>query len=115
MTHSEWLQAFVDRRAVKHTHKSTETVGDHPKHTGIGKKNTSFYPGCCNVLFDRKTIPKSGKSIKDGFFIKDKGTYSLVYDIQTRALLGLDINKLKEYRELLNDRIESSINEYRRV
>ena len=103
MSHSEWLKAFVERRAAKHTPKSTETVGEHPKHTGIGKKNTSFYPGCCNVLFDRKTIPKSGKSIVDGCFIKDKGSYELVYDTQTRALLGLDRRKIKQYKELLHE------------
>ena len=103
MTHSEWLQAFVERRAVKHTPKVIGVVGEHPKYTGIGKKDTSFYTGSCNVLFDRKTIPKSGKSIVDGCFIKDKGSYKLVYDISTRALLGLDPNKIEQYKILLEE------------
>lgn len=103
MTHTEWLTAFQERQAAKHLHKQSFTAGEHPKHTGIGKRDTSFYPGHCNVIFDRKTIPKSGKSIKDGFFIKQKDHYSLVYDIQTRALCGLDKNKLKEYRRRLNE------------
>jgi len=100
---SDWLKAFQERQAEKHKPKLHPVVGEHPKHTGIGKKDTTFYPGCCNVCYDRQKLPKSGKSIVDGCFIRDKGTYKLVYDISTRALLGLDINKIKQYKELLNE------------
>ncbi len=99
----------MERQAIKHKPKETFTIGEHPKHTGIGKKDTSFYPGHCNVIFDRKTMPKSGKSLIDGCFIKDKGTYQLVYDVKTRALLGLDVNKIKQYKELLNDRTKATV------
>ena len=101
--YSSWLQAFQERQLAKHTPPDTFVAGEHPKYTGIGKKDTSFYPGCCNVIFDRKTIPKGGKSIVDGCFLKDKGTYTLVYDIQTRALLGIDPSKIKQYKELLHE------------
>ena len=102
-SHSEWLQAFQRRQAVKHTPKATFHAGLHPKHTGIGKKDTSFYPGCCHVGFHRKTFPKSGKSIVDGCFVQKKHHYTLVYDIETRCLMGIDVNKIKQYKELLNE------------
>ena len=103
VSYNEWLTAFEKRQLDKRKPPDTFHAGEHPKYSGIGKKNTSFYPGCCNVIFDRKTIPKSGKSLINGCFIKDKGSYQLVYDIKSRALLGIDVNKIEQYKELLNE------------
>jgi len=104
VSYKDWLQTFRERQIAKRTPKPSVTYGEHPKHTGIGKKDTSFYPGACKVGFHRKTFPKSGKSIIDGCFVQAKHHYHLIYDLETRCLLGLDINKIKQYRELLNER-----------
>ncbi len=64
-------------------------TGLHPTKTGIGKKETSFYPHFIHVRFNRKTLPKSGKSIVNGCFVEIKGFYALIWDIKTRALLTL--------------------------
>ena len=102
MSYSAWLIAFQERQKLKHQPVKHFTEGYHPKHA-LAKKYTSFYPGCCHVLFDRKTIPKGGKNIQDGCFIKQKDHYHLIYDRETRALLGLDINKIKEYRRRFDE------------
>ena len=102
MTHTEFIRDFQKRYKQDHKDKPTVIVGLHPKH-GLPKKETSFYPGFCHVLFDRKTIPKGGKSIIDGCFVKEKDHYQLVYDRETRALLGLDVTKIKQYKELLHE------------
>ena len=108
------LKIIQARYSNKKTTYISPMYGEHPTKTGIGKKDTIFFEGCCNVLFDRKTIPKSGKSIKDSCFIKDKKIYHLIYDIDTRALLGLNINKLKEYQRRFDEIKRRSSNDKHR-
>jgi hypothetical protein len=89
---------------IKHT-----SYCNHPKNTGIGKKDTVFLGECCNVRFDRKTFPKSGKSVLNGCFIEKKPYGWLVWEKTTRALLGLVYNesnlesKTKEWKRRFNE------------
>ena len=62
----------------------------------------------CHVRFDRKTLPKSGKSILNDCFIEKKNKVWLIWHRQTRALLGIanDKNlacKTLEYSERFNN------------
>ncbi len=104
------IAEFERNQEKKHAKPKQFTQGYHPSKSGIGKKDTSFYPGCCNVRFNRKTLPKSGKSIIDGCFVEDKGSYKLVWDRETRCLLGLDVNKIPEYKRKLNELRERTSN-----
>jgi hypothetical protein len=99
---------FMYKREGQHT-KQIESSCLHPKNTGIKKKDTTFFPGCCNVRFDRKTLPKKGKSILNGCFIEKKGIAWLVWETRTRCLLGLVYDedrleiKTKEWKERFNE------------
>ena len=106
-SYSKWLDEFQAKRKERLQQPESFISGLHPSKTGIGKKDTSFYKGCCHVGFHRKTFPKSGKSIVDGCFIQKKDHYYLIYDIETRALLGLDLNKIEKYKRILNGRIKN--------
>jgi len=80
--------------------------GYHPT-KGLYKKLTSFYEGHCRVRFDRKTFPKTGKSIVNNCFIDSKDGISSVYDYHTRALLGIcktdNVDKYtKKWKEQFN-------------
>jgi len=70
--------------------------GYHPTKC-LHKKFTSFYEGTCRVKFDRKTIPKSGKSIIGTCFVETKNETCNIYDSKTRALLGICKETNKEY------------------
>ena len=77
--------------------KPTEPIiydsnGLHPSKC-LHKKFTTFYGDVCYVRFDRKTLPKSGKSILNNCFIEKKNTVWLIWDIKTRALLGIGNDK----------------------
>ena len=110
MNHAEYIKDFAKRYKKDHLDKPVETMGFHPKH-GLPKKMTTFYPGCCHVLYDRKTIPKGGKNIQFGCFIKQKDHYHLIYDQKSRALLGLDLNKIQDYRRSFDEIRERTSND----
>jgi hypothetical protein len=54
----------------------------------LPKKLTTFCGDVCHVRFNRKTFPKSGKSIINNCFVEGKDI-KLIWDTSTRALLGL--------------------------
>jgi hypothetical protein len=103
-TLANFLRAREEATPVKHSSPCL-----HPKNTKIGKKDTTFFEDCCHVRFDRKTLPKSGKSILNGTFIENKGYAYLVWDRETRALFGLVYDeseldsKTKEWKRRFNE------------
>lgn len=99
---SDRLKAFQERRKAKLIPHKQFIFGHHPKY-GLKKKETSFHEKFTHVRFDRKTLPKSGKSIVGNCFVEDKGSYHLIWDKETRALLGLNINKIEEYERKFNE------------
>ena len=111
------LAAFMLRREARLTKQKDkhDTGCYHPKNTGIGKKDTSFYDGCNHVRFDRKKLPKSGKSIINDTFVEKKGFVWLVWHLKTRALLGViyndtNIEKLtEEWKRRFNELYSNSI------
>lgn len=105
LSYSEWLDAFQERWKAKHLPPDTFIEGFHPKSTGIGKKDTAFYRGCCHVRFDRKTLPKGGKSVINGCFIERKAYGWLIWCKTTRALLRL--TKQEPTEQLINETKET--------
>jgi hypothetical protein len=95
-------------RPIAETYTS---IGIHPS-KALNKKETTFYGDVCYVRFDRKTIPKSGKSIINNCFVENRKHYYLVWDIRTRALLGLCWNDLetttRKYNEQFNQRTNTT-------
>ncbi len=60
-----------------------------PANTTISYKSTSYgSQRLVRLRFDRKTIPKSGKSVYKTVWIEKKKYGYLIWDRQTRALLG---------------------------
>jgi len=84
----EPLASFLLARE-KHEVIPEKSYCQHPKNTGIPKKDTTFFKECCHVRFDRKTLPKSGKSIVNECFVESKAYGYLVWDKETRALFGI--------------------------
>jgi hypothetical protein len=89
-------------KALAGTVKKHDTYGClHPKN-GLSKKVTSFYKGCCHVRFDRKTLPKSGRSVINDCFVENKYDVYLVWYRPTRALLGI-VKRESDLAEKINE------------
>jgi hypothetical protein len=99
----------MKRRAAAHVVKDKSDHGCMAPKNGLPKKATSFYKGCCMVRFDRKTMPKSGKSFVNGCFVEKKSYAYLVWDTSSRALLGIVKHeheleeKAKEWKRRIDD------------
>ena len=95
--------------------------GYHPKYALL-KKETTFCGACCHVRFDRKTLPKSGKSIFKDYFIDTANGVTRVWHKHTRALMiagvireeviaKLYTNKFKEIKRRHDVDIRSTSND----
>jgi len=108
-----FLREFVEKREQQ---KQPEhfIAGYHPKN-GLPKKATSFYPGCCHVRFDRKGLPKSGKSIYKTCFIDSVNGIQRAWDRDTRALLLVSTKELDmDVLDQLIEQFKEIRNEFKR-
>jgi len=102
-----FLREFVKKRQTAKTPEHFVS-GYHPKN-GLSKKETSFYPGCCNVRFDRTKLPRSGKNNYNTVWIDTSGGLYKAYDVDTRALL------LASTKELNTDDLDKVIEQFKEI
>jgi len=111
LVHSSRLKGFLREFVEKREQLKPQehfVSGYHPKN-GLVKKETSFYPGCCNVRFDRTKLPRSGKSNYNTVWIDTSGGLYKAYDTDTRALL------LVSTKELNTDDLDTIIEQFKRI
>jgi len=77
----------------RNTHIGYSPKSAFKEHKNFPKKETTFVEGVCNVRFNRKTLPKGGKSVLNGCFIELSGQHWLIWDLVTRASLGICKNE----------------------